>query len=52
MTKCKTSKGKTKIKSETTDQEGCHIHERMNMGRNPGGESLEQAATDREGLAC
>jgi len=24
----------------------------MNMGGNPGGESLEKTATEREGLAC
>ena len=47
MTKCKTSKGKTKITIEETDQENCHTKERMNMGGNPGGESLEKAATDR-----
>lgn len=52
MTKCKTSKWKTKITTETTDQERCHIQERMNMGGNPGEESLEKTATEREGLAC
>jgi hypothetical protein len=52
MTKCKTSKGKIKITTETKDQERCHIQERMNMGGNQGAESLEKAATDREGLAC
>jgi hypothetical protein len=50
MKKCKTSKGKTKITTETTDQERCHIQKRMNMGGNPGGESLEKTATEREGV--
>ena len=52
MTKCKTGKRKTKITTETTDQERCHIQEKMNMGENPGGESLEKTATDREGHVC